>query len=127
VNLGAGQCTGLSRSSGWYENPAMRNPDHEQFLQGLSEYFADASTCRDSFRPLVHLAIRLAAAGHALAVAEIVEHSPEARLFTPLCDGLQQYRGRPVDEVSHNLDFDHEVANKIIEAVSVRCMTRAVA
>src|SRR4051812_25823623 len=105
----------------------MSDSSREQFLRELSSFFSDAAICRDSFPILVHFAIRLAAAGQAPAVLVIVERSPEAALFAPLAAGLRLHLGQQINEVGDTLNLAHEIARKIVEAVSAYHDERVVA
>jgi hypothetical protein len=89
--------------------------DHSRHLQELESFFADSKICRDSFRLLIHFAIRLAAAGHIHAVLATVEKSPEAALFLPLADGLRLHLGLPIESTGRSRMLAVQIASKIAE------------
>lgn len=93
------------------------NAPHASHLNELKGFFADPAVCRESFSLLVHLATRLAAAGHAKAVLEIAESSPEAPMFRPLADGLRLYLGMEVERSGSAYDLAVQIAGRIEEDV----------
>lgn len=96
----------------------MPETDHSHHLLELDAFFADPTICRNSFRLLIHFAIRLAAAGHASDVLTITERSPEAKLFQPLADGLRLHLGLPVQITDRSRVLAIQIAGKIAEEVS---------
>jgi hypothetical protein len=96
----------------------MSGTDHSHHLLELDAFFADPTICRNSFRLLIHFAIRLAAVGHAADVLKIAEHSPEAKLFQPLADGLRLHMGVPVQITDRSRMLAIQIASKIAEEVS---------
>jgi hypothetical protein len=96
----------------------MPATDHSQHLKELGAFFADPTICRNSFRLLIHFAIRLAAAGHAQEVLALAEGSPEARLFQPLADGLRLHQGVPVQITSSSRVLAIQIASKIAEEIA---------
>lgn len=89
------------------------NAAHSQHLKDLKGFFADPDTCRGSRNLLIHLATRLAAAGHAPKVLIMVERSPEAALLKPLADGLKIHLGKKVDEEGAEFEQAREIAERI--------------
>lgn len=105
----------------------MTATDHTQHLKELDGFFANPTTCRDSFRLLTHFAVRLAAVGHTTEVLAIVERSPESALFEPLANGLRLHLGQTIEAVGQSLDLAHQIAAKIAEEVAAHSETRSVA
>jgi hypothetical protein len=104
----------------------MSAVDHSRHLQELETFFADPKICRDSFRLLIHFAIRLAAAGHINAVLATVEKSPEAALFLPLADGLRLHLGIPIESTGRSRVLAVQIASKIADEVATHNGTHPV-
>ena len=97
----------------------MSGTDHSQHLQELEHFFGNATICRDSFRLLIHFAIRLAAAGQTSEVLAIVLRSPEAVIFQPLADGLRLHLRTPMqhaDAPTRKLAL--QIASKIADEIA---------
>lgn len=97
----------------------MSGTDHSHHLQELEHFFGNATICRDSFRLLIHFAIRLAAAGHTREVLTLVLRSPEAAMFQPLADGLRLHLRMPMqhaDGATRKLAL--QIASKISDEVA---------
>lgn len=105
----------------------MDGTDHSHHLKELDSFFADPVICRDSFRLLIHFAIRLAGVGHTNEVLAIVERSPEAKLFQPLADGLRLHLGIPIDTADHSRVLALQIASKISDEVAGHRGTRSIA
>lgn len=105
----------------------MNGTDHSHHLKELECFFASPAICRDSFRLLIHFAIRLAAAGHTADVLALVERSSEAALFQPLADGLRLHLNIPVESVGRPLVLALQIAGKIEDEISASPVARAVA
>ena len=105
----------------------MNGTDHTHHLKELESFFANPAICRDSFRLLIHFAIRLAAVGHTSDVLALVQRSPEAALFQPLADGLRLHLNLPVESVGRSLVLAIQIAGKIEDEVSAHHDTRSVA
>lgn len=105
----------------------MNGTDHSHHLKELESFFANPAICRDSFRLLIHFAIRLAAVGHTADVLALVERSPEAGLFQPLADGLRLHLNIPVESVGRSLVLALQIAGKIEDEISAHQDSRAVA
>jgi hypothetical protein len=104
----------------------MSGTDHSQHLKELETFFATPAICRDSFRLLIHFAIRLAAAGHTTEVLAIVERSPETKLFQPLADGLRLHLGLPIETKDRSRVLAVQIASKIADEVAAHRETHAV-
>ncbi len=98
---------------------SISNPSHH--LRDLEDFFGDPSACRQSFRLLMHLAIRLAAAGHAEAVLRIVRRSPEARLFKPLINALRLHLGEVIAEDGEVRELACTIAEQIAREADLAC------
>lgn len=97
----------------------MSGTDHSQHLQELENFFGNPTVCRDSFRLLIHFAIRLAAAGRTREVLAIVLASPEAAMFQPLADGLRLHLHMPMqhsDGPTRKLAL--QIASKIADEIA---------
>jgi len=105
----------------------MTGTDHTHHLKELDSFFANPAICRDSFRLLIHFAIRLAAVGHSMDVLAIVERSPESALFHPLVNGLRFYLGIPTEVVGQARELALQIADKIIDEVAAHHDSRSVA
>lgn len=104
----------------------MPGTDHSQHLKELETFFATPAICHDSFRLLIHFAIRLAATGHTTEVLAIVERSPEAKLFQPLIDGLRLHLGLPIESKDRARVLAVQIASKIADEVAAHRETHAV-
>lgn len=93
----------------------MNGNDHSHHLLELDAFFSDPAICRDSFRLLIHFAIRLAALGHAAEVLAIVERSPEIALFQPLADGLRLHSGHSIEATGPARALAHQITGKIYD------------
>ncbi len=91
----------------------MARPDTDSHVDQLRSFFADPTTCQDSFQLLVSLAIRVAAIAGSRTVLEIVENSPKATLFAPLAGGLRIQLGQPADEVGQAFELAQHIAQEI--------------
>jgi len=96
----------------------MNGNNHSHHLLELDAFFADQAICRDSFRLLIHFAIRLAAVGHTAEVLAIVERSPEAALFQPLADGLRLHLGLSINATGQARTLAHQITSKIYDEVA---------
>lgn len=103
----------------------MSGTDHSQHLKELETFFATPAICRDSFRLLIHFAIRLAAAGHTSEVLDIVARSPEAKLFQPLIDGLRLHLDLPIQSTGHSRALAVQIAGKLHEEIKLHANTCA--
>lgn len=101
--------------------------DHTRHLQELESFFADRKICRDSFRLLIHFAIRLASAGHINEVLASVERSPESALFLPLADGLRLHLGIPIESTGRSRMLAVQIASKIADEVAAHRSAHPVA
>jgi hypothetical protein len=97
----------------------MPAADHTRHLQELETFFATPAICRDSFRLLIHFAIRLAAAGHTSEVLALAQRSPEAALFLPLADGLRLHLGIPIQSTGRTRMLAIQIASKIADEIAV--------
>ena len=102
----------------------MPAADHTRHLQELETFFADPAICRDSFRLLIHFAIRLAAAGHTADVLALAQRSPEAALFLPLSDGLRLHLGIPIESTGRSRMLAVQIASKIADEVTAHRSTQ---
>lgn len=105
----------------------MSGTSHTHHLKELEAFFASPAICRDSFRLLIHFAIRLAATGHTADVLAIVERSPEANMFQPLAGGLRLHLGIPVDIREDSRMLAVQIASKITDEIAAHRDTRSVA
>ena len=96
----------------------MTETNHFHHLLELDAFFADSAICRDSFRLMIHFAIRLASAGYTSEVLAIVERSPETNLFQPLADGLRLHLGLPIETKDRSRLLAVQIASKIAEEVA---------
>jgi hypothetical protein len=96
----------------------MSAVDHTRHLQELETFFATPAICRDSFRLLIHFAIRLAAAGHTAEVLALARRSPEAALFLPLVDGLRLHLGLPIESTGRTRMLAVQIASKIADELA---------
>lgn len=94
------------------------NASYAQHLRELQGFFADSAVCRESFHLLVHLATRLAAAGHAENVLAAVQTSPEASMFGSLADGLRLHLGLEVSAEGEGYQLARQIAERICEDVA---------
>jgi hypothetical protein len=108
-------------------SPRMSPIDHTQHLKELAAFFADSKTCRDSFRLLIHFAIRLAAAGHTTEVLAVVLRSAEPDLFLPLADGLRLHLGIPLTSPEESRALALQIAAKITDEVAAHDLALPVA
>ncbi len=95
------------------------NGPHAKHLKDLKGFLADPEICRDSLNLLVHLATRLAAAGHGAKVLTMVERSPEAALLKPLADGLKMHLGKKLQVAGAEFEQARQMAERIDEEVAV--------
>ncbi|HEY8933190.1 MAG TPA: hypothetical protein VIM44_07765 [Rariglobus sp.] len=105
----------------------MKGTDHSHHLKELECFFSNPAICRDSFRLLIHFAIRLAAVGHTAEVLALVERSPESKLFQPLADGLRLHLNQPVESVGRSLVLALQIAGKIEDEIASHQESLAVA
>lgn len=99
----------------------MSKADHAQHLKELESFLSDPAICRDSFRLLIHFAIRLAGAGHTSEVLGFALRSAEPALFLPLADGLRLHLGIPIESSGRSRALALQIASKIAdEAASHR-------
>jgi hypothetical protein len=94
------------------------NTPHAKHLKELKGFFADSVVCRDSYWLLVHLATRLAAAGHGSKVLAMVERSPERAMFEALANGIRIYLGMNVEKDEPGYEHALEIAERIGEEVA---------
>jgi len=105
----------------------MTGNNHTHHLLELDAFFADRTICRDSFRLLIHFAIRLAAVGHAADVLAIVERSPEVALFQPLADGLRLHMGHSIEATGQARVLAHQITGKIYDEAAAHQDAHSVA
>lgn len=105
----------------------MSGTDHSHHLKELETFFGDATTCRDSFRLLIHFAIRLAGVGYTAEVLALVERSQEPELFQPLADGLRLHMGIPMLATGPSRKLAIQIASKIADEVVAHRETKSVA
>ncbi len=105
----------------------MTETNHAHHLLELDAFFADRAICRDSFRLLIHFAIRLAAAGHTANVLAIVERSPEVTLFQPLADGLRLQMGLSIEATGKARTLAHQITGKIYDEIAAHQNAHSVA
>lgn len=98
----------------------MSGSEHSRHLQELEGFFANPAICRDSFRLLIHFAIRLAGLGYTAEVLKLVERSTEAALFEPLADGLRLHLGLPLKTTSASRKLALQIASKIADEVAAQ-------
>ncbi len=96
----------------------MNETDYSHHLRELEAFFASPSIRRDSFRMLIHFAIRLAGVGHTSDVLAIVERSPDISLFQPLADGLRLHLGLPMRSEGNSRKLALQIASKIAAEVA---------
>jgi hypothetical protein len=97
--------------------------DHSRHLQELETFFASPAICRDSFRLLIHFAIRLAAAGHTADVLALALRSAEPALFLPLSDGLRLHLGIPIESTGRSRMLAVQIASKIADEATAHRAT----
>jgi hypothetical protein len=105
----------------------MNGTDHTHHLQELAHFFANPAVCRDSFRLLIHFAVRLAAAGHTAEVLSIVERASDPALFQPLADGLRLHLGDPMLATGNSRKLALQIASRISAEVSAHNESRMIA
>jgi hypothetical protein len=105
----------------------MSEIDHSQHLQELESFFSNPTICRDSFRLLIHFAIRLAGVGLTHEVLAIVERSPDVVLFQPLVHGLRLHLGIPLQTNGPTRKLALQIASKIADEVAAHREARPIA
>lgn len=100
---------------------------HTHHLRELESFFANPQTCRDSFRLLIHFAIRLAAVGHTRDVLAIVQRASDKELFQPLIDGLHLHLGKQIKSTGPSRTLALQIASRISDEIAAQRAACAVA
>ncbi len=109
------------------KNHLMSGSEHSRHLQELEGFFGNPATCRDSFRLLIHFAIRLAGLGYTAEVLALVERSSEPALFEPLADGLRLHLGAPMQACGTSRKLALQIASKVADEAAAYRDTRSIA